>query len=111
MITVMHVQNRIFIGSVFQIEVSDTSILLHLPYSKEHVYLLEVRSDRGTNFWNSVCLGVNMIRNFKKSIKITTLNLQLQVLEISSSELLPSPLVEVVQNCCDSHANVCCDLL
>ena len=35
MITVMHVQNRIFIGSVFQIEVSDTSILLHLPYSKE----------------------------------------------------------------------------
>ena len=35
MITVMHVQNRIFIGSVFQIGVSDTSILLHLPYSKE----------------------------------------------------------------------------
>ena len=35
MITVMHVQNIIFTGSVFQIEVSDTSILLHLPYSKE----------------------------------------------------------------------------
>ena len=40
MITGMHVQNRIFIGSVFQIEVSDTSILLHLPYSKERTRYL-----------------------------------------------------------------------
>ena len=41
MITVMHLhlQNRIFIGSVFQIEVSDL----------------------GTKFWNSVCLGSTCI--------------------------------------------------
>ena len=32
MITVMHVQNRMFIGSVFQIEVSDTYVYIYWRY-------------------------------------------------------------------------------
>ena len=52
-ITIINVQNSIFIGSVFQIQVSDSLVpSLYIVYNLVCVYLLKVCLDRGTIFWN-----------------------------------------------------------